>query len=171
VSPALEPHPGYRPCAGVALVNARGEVFIGRRRRERGQPAPGHEWQMPQGGIDPGEDPLTAARRELYEETNVRSVALLAQAPEWLAYDLPDGARGRFGGRYRGQTQKWFLFRFEGEDSEIDIDRPAGGAHKPEFAAWRWERFAALPEIVVPFKRAVYVQVAAWFAPQVQRPA
>lgn len=168
---ASSPHPGYRPCAGAALVNAAGCVFIGRRRRERGVPLAGHEWQMPQGGIDDGEDPLAAARRELYEETNVRSASLLAEAPEWLAYDLPEGARGRFGGRYRGQTQKWFLFRFEGEEREIDIAQPAGGAEPPEFSQWRWERFGALPDLVVPFKREVYVQVAAWFAPLVaQRP-
>ena len=166
------PHPGYRPCAGAALVNAAGLVFIGRRRNQRGAPLSGHEWQMPQGGIDDGEAPLAAARRELHEETNVRSATLIAEAPQWLAYDLPEEARGRFGGRYRGQTQKWFLFRFEGEEAEIDIERPASGAHEPEFAAWRWERFAALPDLVVPFKREVYVQVTAWLAPLVaQRPA
>jgi putative (di)nucleoside polyphosphate hydrolase len=165
VSGAREPHPGYRPCAGVALVNKAGEVFIGRRRRERGAPAPGHEWQMPQGGIDDGEDPAEAALRELYEETNVRSATRIAEGPQWLAYDLPEDARGRFGGRYRGQTQKWFLLRFEGDEAEIDIHHPAGGEHKPEFAEWRWERFEALPDLVVPFKREVYVQVAAWFAP------
>ena len=167
---APEPHPGYRPCAGVALVNGQGLVFVGRRRKERGAPMRGHEWQMPQGGIDEGEDPLAAARRELYEETNVRSATLVAEAPEWLAYDLPDGAKSRFGGRYRGQTQKWFLFRFTGSDSEIDFERPAAGAHSPEFAAWRWERFEALPDLVVPFKREVYVAVAGWFAPLAQRP-
>jgi len=165
------PHPGYRPCAGVALVNAEGLVFVGRRRKERGAPLSGHEWQMPQGGIDDGEDPLTAARRELYEETNVRSAEFVAEAPDWLAYDLPEGARSRFGGRYRGQTQKWFLFRFTGAQSEIDIERPAGGAHSPEFAAWRWERLDALPELVVPFKREVYATVAQVFTPLIQRPS
>ena len=165
------PHPGYRPSAGIALVNPHGLVFIGRRRKQRGVPLRGHEWQMPQGGIDEGEDPLAAARRELYEETNVRSATLLAEAPEWLAYDLPEGAKSRFGGLYRGQTQKWFLFRFDGDETEIDIERPAQGAHAPEFAAWRWERFEALPDLVVPFKRAVYATVAEWFAPLAQRPA
>jgi putative (di)nucleoside polyphosphate hydrolase len=156
----------------VALVDAAGEVFIGRRRKERGAPMPGHEWQMPQGGIDDGEEPRAAAVRELYEETNVRSAHLMAEAPRWLAYDLPDGARSRFRGRYRGQTQKWFLFRFEGDESEINIEAPAGGAHSPEFAAWRWERWEALPDLVVPFKRDVYAQVAQWFAPlSRQRPA
>ena len=165
MSRAAAPHPGYRPCAGIALVNKGGEVFIGRRSKERAAPMPGHEWQMPQGGIDAGEEPLAAALRELYEETNVRSATLLAEAPEWLAYDLPEAARSRFGGRYRGQTQQWFLFRFDGDEAEIDIHRPANGAHKPEFADWRWERFEALPDLVVPFKREVYIQVAQWFAP------
>ena len=167
---ALAPHPGYRPCAGVALVNAAGLAFIGRRRNARGTPLVGHEWQMPQGGIDDGEEPLAAARRELHEETNVRSATLIAEAPEWLAYDLPEGAKQRFGGRYRGQTQKWFLFRFTGEAAEIDIVRPADGAEEPEFAEWRWERWAALPDLVVPFKREVYSQVAAWFAPLAAQP-
>ena len=143
----------YRPCAGIALVNARGEVFIGRRMKSReANLMVGHEWQMPQGGIDAGEDPLKAAIRELYEETNVRSISLIAEAPEWLSYDLPEDARGRFKGRYRGQTQKWFLFRFLGEDSEIDIDRPAGGHHTAEFRDWRWQSWDALPDLVVPFK-------------------
>ena len=160
------PHPGYRPCAGVALANAQGEVFIGRRKGETGR----HAWQMPQGGLDPGEDAAEAARRELYEETNVRSVRLIAEAPQWLAYDLPEDARSRFGARFRGQTQKWFLFRFEGGEDEIDVARPASGAAKPEFSAWRWERWAALPDLVVPFKRAVYEQVVRWFAPLAAQP-
>ena len=160
------PHAGYRPCAGVALANGAGEVFMGRRKGETGR----YAWQMPQGGIDEGEDALVAARRELFEETNVRSASLIAEAPEWLAYDLPADARGRFGARYRGQTQKWFLFRFEGPLEEIDVLRPAGGAHKAEFSEWRWERWAALPGLVVPFKRAVYAQVVAWFAPLAAQP-
>ena len=125
---------------------------------------------MPQGGVDDGEPPLAAARRELYEETNVRSATLLAEAPEWLAYDLPEGARGRFGGRYRGQTQKWFLFRFTGaRRKSTSSDPPAG--RSTEFSAWRWENWAALPDLVVPFKREVYLQVAKWFAPfAAQRP-
>jgi putative (di)nucleoside polyphosphate hydrolase len=95
----------------------------------------------------------------------VRSIELIAELPRWLKYDLPDGARGRWGGRYRGQTQKWFLFRFVGPDKEIDVRRPADGAHDAEFDDWRWERFERLPEIVVPFKREVYEEVAASFAP------
>ena len=125
---------------------------------------------MPQGGIDDGEEPLKAARRELWEETNVRSVELIAEMPDWLRYDLPLEARSRWSGRYRGQTQKWFLFRFTGDESEINVHRPAGGAHEAEFDEWRWERFERLPDVVVPFKREVYETVAAAFAP-LARPA
>ena len=156
----------YRRSAGVALLNRAGEAFIGRRARSREATlVAGHEWQMPQGGINEGEQPYAGALRELYEETNVRSVSLIAEAPDWLSYDLPAESGNRWRGRYRGQTQKWFLLRFEGEEAEIDIRRPAGGAHKPEFDAWRWEQLPRLPELVVPFKRAVYEQVVALFAP------
>jgi putative (di)nucleoside polyphosphate hydrolase len=155
----------YRRGAGVTLVNRDGAAFIGRRKKGREGLVAGHEWQMPQGGIDDGEDAFAAARRELFEETNVASASLIAEAPEWLSYDLPAESRGRWHGRYRGQTQKWFLMRFTGEDGEIDILRPAGGAHPPEFDAWRWERLEALPDLVVPFKRAVYEELVAAFAP------
>ncbi len=156
----------YRRSAGVALINANGDVFIGRRAKEREvRTVPNHEWQMPQGGIDEGESPLEAAKRELYEETNVRSTRLLAEAPEWYSYDLPRESRGRWRGRYRGQTQKWFLFKFEGPESEINIDSPAGGKHTAEFRDWRWETWEKLPDLVVPFKRPVYVQVVEFFAP------
>ena len=155
----------YRRSAGVALINRDGAIFIGRRRKSRGAgPLAGHEWQMPQGGIDEGEAPIEAARRELYEETTVSSASLIAEAPDWLSYDLPKET-DHWRGRYRGQTQKWFLMRFEGEDSQIDIEHPAGGAHPPEFDAWRWERLEALPALVVPFKRGVYEAVVALFAP------
>lgn len=157
----------YRPCVGIVLFNRDGLVFVGRRKG----PAPehvdaGHAWQMPQGGIDAGEDPLTAARRELHEETNVTSATLVAEAPEWFAYDLPPEVAGQaWKGRYRGQTQKWFAFRFTGPDSEIDIAHPAGGHHKAEFEAWRWERLAATPGLIIPFKRGVYERVVEAFAP------
>ena len=108
----------YRPCVGVMLLNRDGLVFVGRRKSEAGgeHVADGYAWQMPQGGIDPGETPYEAALRELYEETNIRTVSLLAEAPEWYAYDLPPIVAGRaWKGRYRGQTQKWFAFRFEGD--------------------------------------------------------
>ena len=155
----------YRRSAGVMLVNRDGAAFIGRRRKSREGLVAGHEWQMPQGGIDDGEAPYDAARRELYEETNVSSASLIAEAPQWLCYDLPENAGNRWRGRYRGQTQRWFLMRFQGEDSEIDIAHPGGGGHTPEFDAWRWERLEALPDLVVPFKRRVYEAVVAAFAP------
>ncbi len=161
----------YRPCVGVMLVNPQGLVFVGRRKNKR-QPehvAPGHEWQMPQGGIDPGEEPYAAALRELREETNVRSVELMAEAPDWYSYDLPNNvARKSWRGGYRGQTQKWFALRFTGEESEIDIHDPGPG-HKPEFDAWRWEEAARLPDLIIPFKREVYEQVVAAFAPLIGR--
>ncbi len=157
----------YRPCVGVALFNRDGLVFIGRRKADAG---PEHvegiySWQMPQGGIDSDEDPYAAAMRELREETSVSSVSLLAEAPEWLSYDLPNDVIGKaWKGRYRGQTQKWFALRFEGDDSEIDIHTPWGG-HKAEFADWRWERLDQLPGLIIPFKRPVYEQVVELFRP------
>ena len=158
--------PPYRPCVGITLVNRDGLVFMGRRRNKKlvEHVAPGFEWQMPQGGIDADEDPYLAAVRELREETNVSSISLIAEAPDWFAYDLPpDIAQQAWGGRYRGQTQKWFALRFEGEDSEIDVERPDGGRHTAEFDAWRWERLERTPGLVIPFKRPVYEKVAAAF--------
>lgn len=157
----------YRPCVGVMLVNKAGLVFIGRRRNKalREHVAPGHEWQMPQGGIDEGEDAYSAALRELYEETNVTSVSLIGKAPQWYTYDLPDDiAKEAWRGKYRGQRQKWFALRFEGDDGEINIETPGGG-HKPEFDAWRWEPVENLANLIIPFKRPVYEQVIAALAP------
>jgi putative (di)nucleoside polyphosphate hydrolase len=149
------------------LVNRESLVFVGRRRSEAGPEhvADGYAWQMPQGGIDPGEEPCAAALRELYEETNVRSVSLLGEAPEWYSYDLPAMVAGRaWRGRYRGQIQKWFAFRFEGSDNEIDIHHPGGGRHKPEFDDWRWESMSRLTELIIPFKRPVYENVVRAFS-------
>jgi putative (di)nucleoside polyphosphate hydrolase len=157
----------YRPCVGVALFNHEGLVFIARRRPDKGPEYRDavYEWQMPQGGIDPGEDPYLAALRELYEETNIRSTKLLAEAPDWYNYELPPETMGRaLKGRYRGQTQKWFALRFVGEESEINVRAPAEGHHKPEFIDWRWEKLENLPGLIIPFKRGVYESVVQAFA-------
>ena len=162
-SPSYESLP-YRPCAGLALFNRDGRVFIGRRLDGPEHVDATHSWQMPQGGIDPGEDTYRAALRELYEETNVRSVQKLGEIPEWLTYDIPRDIAGHaWEGKYRGQTQKWYALRFVGSDSEIDIAHPAGG-HEPEFAEWRWEPIQNLPNLVVPFKKSTYERVVKEFS-------
>jgi putative (di)nucleoside polyphosphate hydrolase len=156
----------YRPCIGVALFNRDGLVWIGRRADAPGEAeGTGTWWQMPQGGIDEGEDLYDAALRELYEETSVEKVGLIREAKGWFKYDLPVDLIGQsWGGRYRGQKQKWFALRFEGRDGEIDVLHPGGGKHKAEFSEWRWEKLARLPDLVVPFKRTVYEEVVAAFA-------
>src|SRR5665213_510553 len=155
----------YRPCVGVALFNTAGRVWVGNRSDADAEgEGEGRWWQMPQGGLEDGEDLYQAALRELYEETSVKSVSRLAEAPGWLTYDLPVELVGQsWGGRYRGQKQKWFALRFEGKESEVDVLHPGGGKHKPEFSSWRWEKLAKLPELIVPFKRKVYEQVVAAF--------
>ena len=154
----------YRPCVGVALFNRQGQVWTGCRSDVDAEgEGDGHWWQMPQGGLDKGEDPYPAALRELYEETSVKSASLIREAPGWFSYDLPPELVGiSWKGRYRGQAQKWFALRFEGEESEIDVLNPGDG-HKPEFSRWRWEKLERLPELIVPFKRGVYEQVVAAF--------
>jgi putative (di)nucleoside polyphosphate hydrolase len=153
----------YRPCVGIMLINQGGLVFVGRRASGPEHIDATHVWQMPQGGVDPGEDTWTAARRELREETNVRSVEKLAEVGDWLTYDIPRTIAGRAGkGRYRGQKQKWYAMRFTGKDAEIDVASPAG--HKQEFIAWRWEPMQNLPGLIVPFKRPVYERVVQEFA-------
>jgi len=157
----------YRDCVGIVVFNSRGEVFIGRRKPEddpEDTSEMGAPWQLPQGGIDEGEAPYDAAVRELYEETGIKSVTLLAEVPGWIYYDLPDELLGiALKGKYRGQRQRWFALAFTGDESEIDIDTPGGGEHKPEFDAWRWERLELMPEIVVSFKQGAYREVAAAF--------
>ena len=150
----------YRPCAGMMVLNRDGLVFIGRRASGPEHIDATHVWQMPQGGIDDDEDPYKAALRELHEETNISSVEKLGEIAEWLAYDIPRDIVGQaWGGKYRGQTQKWYALRFTGDDSEIDIATPGGGAHEPEFIAWRWVAMRELPDLVVPFKRQTYERV------------
>ncbi len=153
----------FRPCVGVMVLNRDGLAFIGRRIDGPEHVDLTHAWQMPQGGIDPGEDPWTAAQRELREETNIRSVERIAEIAEWLRYDIPREIVGQaWKGKYRGQTQKWFAVRFTGADSEIDVEHPHG--HQAEFAAWRWEPMQNVPALVVPFKRAVYDRVVQEFS-------
>jgi putative (di)nucleoside polyphosphate hydrolase len=156
----------YRPCVGIALFNRDGLVWIGSRSDKDAEgEGKGSWWQMPQGGLDEGEDPYKAALRELYEETSVKKASLIREAPDWLTYDLPEELIGQsWGGRYRGQKQKWFALRFDGRESDIDVRHPGGGKFKPEFSAWRWERLEKLPKLIVPFKRPVYEGVAAAFA-------
>ena len=154
----------YRDCVGTAIFNADGLVFIGRRKPED-DPEDSSEvrapWQMPQGGIDKGEQPLDTAYRELFEETSIRSVELIAEAPEWIYYDLPDEALGiALKGKYRGQRQRWFALRFTGQDSDIRLDLDP----HPEFDAWKWAPLAGLPELAVPFKRDIYAVLSRDFA-------
>ena len=154
----------YRPAAGIMLVDRDGRVFVGQRMDSTLE-----AWQMPQGGIDAGEDALTAALRELGEETGIAAdkVELVATAEEELLYDLPDDLIGKlWGGRYRGQRQTWFLFRFLGSDADVDIATP----HQ-EFRAWRWADPADLPAMIVPFKRKLYEDVLAAFAAHLRSPA
>ena len=147
----------YRPCAGVVLINAEGRVFAGHRIDN-----PSDAWQMPQGGIDEGEDPRNAALRELREETGIPAelCEILAESPDWLRYDLPPELLGRmWKGQFCGQRQKWVLMRFRGSDADVNLDT----AH-PEFNRWAWMDPADLIERIVPFKRGVYEQVFAEFA-------
>ncbi len=148
----------YRPCVGIMLLNAGGLVFVGHRLDN-----PGPAWQMPQGGIDKVETPLEAAKRELFEETGIDAgnVEILAESAAWIKYDLPPDLVAKiWKGRYRGQQQKWFLMRYLGSDSLVNIAKK-----NPEFSRWKWMKPNELVANIVPFKRSVYTQVLAEFAP------
>jgi putative (di)nucleoside polyphosphate hydrolase len=156
---------GYRPCVGITVINRAGLVWIGCRADSGGEEEGGGKWwQMPQGGIDSGEAPADAALRELIEETGMRTVQIVGETADWLHYDLPPEMIGKaWGGRYRGQEQKWFAVRFLGDESEIDIVPPKG--HKPEFTEWRWVPLSEVAQLIVPFKRDVYERVVEAFTP------
>ena len=145
----------YRPCVGIMLLNRENDVLVAQRLDMKSD-----AWQMPQGGICRGETPINAAWREMREEIGTDKASLLAESAQWRRYDLPGDLAGRlWGGRYCGQEQKWFAFRFEGQDSDIDI-----ATRRPEFSIWKWVAMADLPSIIVPFKRQLYRDIVAEFA-------
>lgn len=161
---ALREQLPYRPCVGVVVFNKDGKVFAGER-KGKDKEFKRYKWQFPQGGIDKGEVAAEAAMRELYEETSIRSVELIEKAPEPFYYDLPDELLGiGLKGKYRGQIQEWYAFRFIGKDKEIDVLKPAKGKHPAEFKSWAWRDLSEMPELIVPFKRDVYEKVVAAFA-------
>ena len=150
--------PLYRENVGVVVFNPAGRVWLGRRIHTHGA----HSWQFPQGGVDAGEDLEAAARRELYEETGLRTVRLLSRCPEWISYDFPPGFNGSKAAKgYRGQKQAWFAFLFEGDDSEVDLT----AVPPQEFQEWRWADIAEAPDLVIEFKRDAYLEVLRHFAP------
>ena len=148
----------YRPCVGIMLINHTGEVFVAQRIDTTVE-----AWQMPQGGIDRGETPRQAALRELKEEVGTDNAEIIAESRDWLRYDLPAALIPRvWKGRYRGQRQKWFLLRFLGQDSDIDIE-----TEHPEFSTWRWVDLESLPDLIIPFKRQLYLDLVAEFGARV----
>jgi putative (di)nucleoside polyphosphate hydrolase len=152
----------YRPAAAIMLLNAEDKVFVAQRIDSALE-----AWQMPQGGLDPDEEPQAGALRELQEETGIRPelVEILAKAPEVLFYDLPPELMGKiWGGRYRGQAQHWFVARFLGTDADVNLDTP-----EPEFRAWKWAEAGELVDLIVPFKRALYTRVIETFRDHLPR--
>ena len=155
-------HLPYRPNVGAVLFHKDGRILVARRADMPNAEGPAGGWQLPQGGIDEGEDPRIAVLRELEEEIGTRKAEVIGEHPDWLTYELPPDLLGiAWRGRYRGQRQKWFAMRFTGEDSDIRLDLDP----HPEFDAWRWVPLAELPLLAVPVKRAIYVVLAEAFAP------
>lgn len=161
-NPPLDPATlPYRPCVGAALFDLRGKVLVARRADLPNAEGAAGGWQLPQGGIDPDEDPALAVLRELAEEIGTANARIVGEHPDWLEYDLPPELVGRaLGGRYRGQRQRWFALRFTGQDSDVRLDLDP----HPEFDAWRWADLAELPGLAAPFKRAIYEVLARSFA-------
>lgn len=159
MSSALKSSLPYRPGVGMMLVNKANQVFIARRIDSTSE-----AWQMPQGGIDEGEDAREAALRELKEEVGTDKASIIAESANWHTYDLPDHLISKiWGGKYRGQRQKWFLMRFEGKDSDINIE-----TEHPEFLEWKWSDAASLPDVIVPFKRQLYKDLVEEFSPKLR---
>ena len=153
---------GYRQGAGMMLLNATNQVLVARR-----LDMPSDAWQMPQGGIDEGESPAEAALRELAEEIGTDRAEIIAESPRWFTYDLPGELVDRlWGGRYRGQTQKWFVLRFTGTDADIDLETEV-----PEFSEWKWIAPETLPDVIVPFKRGLYAELLVEFRDVLAAPA
>ncbi|WP_191083072.1 RNA pyrophosphohydrolase [Roseococcus microcysteis] len=151
----------YRPNVGAVLFNPQGLVLVARRADMPNAEGAAGGWQLPQGGMDEGEDPAVAVFRELEEEVGTAHAEILAEHPEWLTYDLPPELLGKaLGGKWRGQKQKWFALRFLGTDADIRLDLDP----HPEFDAWRWAHLAELPAMAVPFKRAIYERLAVDFS-------
>lgn len=145
----------YRPCVGITLINSEGKIFVAKRLDMVAE-----AWQMPQGGIDEGEEPHAAAMRELKEEIGTDKAEIIAECAEWLPYDLPEDLVPKlWGGKYRGQTQKWFAMRFTGTDSDINL-----ATEHREFSEWKWVPRAEVPELIVPFKRDLYIRIMQEFS-------
>jgi putative (di)nucleoside polyphosphate hydrolase len=149
----------YRPNVGLAIFSKKGHVLLGRRAGVR-KDETRYAWQMPQGGVDRGEEPAEAAIRELHEETGLeeKHVELLEELDDWLFYDFPPALKARLAGPFFGQRQKWFAFRLTGSDTDVRLDN-----HTPEFDAWKWTKLEDAPGQVIPFKAAVYEEVAKRF--------
>lgn len=146
----------YREGVGMMLVNCSKQVFVGKRIDRTSE-----AWQMPQGGMDEKETPLIAANRELKEEIGTNNATVIAESQDWYYYDLPDYLVPKiWGGKYRGQRQKWFIMRFDGSDDEINLN-----TQEPEFCEWKWVKPQTLPDIIVPFKRQLYEELVAEFSP------
>jgi 8-oxo-dGTP pyrophosphatase MutT (NUDIX family) len=149
VETMTEPRSDYRRGVGIMLLNKQNQVFVGRRADSQSE-----AWQMPQGGIDEDEDPRDAVLRELREEIGTDKVQIIAESKDWLRYDLPPALRKRWDNRWRGQQQKWFVMRFEGVDADINI-----AGEQPEFSAWKWIQIEQLPDLIVSFKRQLYLDL------------